>query len=184
MFKMFFPTVMPRGAVLTGVAATCALFGYIVYFDYQRRTDPEFRKQLKRRSKKHQKDIKAKTDASKRAKQDEIVRFLTNELVKDSPSNISSENVQAMFMKYVGEGESLASIPGEELNSAVKFYKALTIYPRPGDLLNIYERTIPAQIYKDLVLMLEQLPPQNMASFFKNGKLVREPKPEDMEDIE
>lgn len=181
---MAFPTVMPRGALLTGVAAACALFGYAVYFDYQRRTDPEFRKQLKKRSKKHQIEIKAKAEASKRAKQDEIVRFLTNELVKDPPRELNSENVQTMFMKYVGEGESLANMPGKELNSAVKFYKALTIYPRPGDLLNIYERTIPPHIYENLVMMLEQLPPPNMASLFKDGKLVRGTKPEDLEDIE
>ncbi|CAL9732415.1 mitochondrial import receptor subunit Tom20p [Monosporozyma unispora] len=178
------PTVMPRGALLTGAAAALAVLGYAAYFDYQRRTDPAFRQQLKKRAKKQRKEAKQKENASQKAKQEEIVRFLTNELVKDPPSNASPENVQTLFMTYVSEGEKLCTIPGEEMNAAVKFYKALTIYPRPGDLLNIYEKTIPPYIWEDVVLMLEQLPPVNMIKLFKNGKLVRETTTEDLTDIE
>ncbi|CAL9737565.1 mitochondrial import receptor subunit Tom20p [Monosporozyma servazzii] len=178
------PTVMPRGALLTGAAAVLALFGYAAYFDYQRRTDPNFRKQLKLRSKKQKKEALKRENAAKLAKQEEIVRFLTNELVKDPPSNASPENVQTLFMTYVSEGEKLSAVPGEELNAAVKFYKALTIYPRPGDLLNIYEKTIPPHIHADVILMLEQLPPPNMLDLFKNGKLVRETITDVLEDIE
>lgn len=48
----------------------------------------------------------------------------------------------------------------------------LTIYPKPVNLLSIYERTVLPHIYKDLVLMLEELLPQNMVSLFKNSELV------------
>lgn len=178
------PSVMPRGALLTGAAATIALLGYAVYFDYQRRTDPEFRKQIKKRSKKQKKDAEGKINAEKQAKIDEIIRVLTNELVKDPPSNADPANVKTLFMTYVGEGEQLANTPGQELNAAVKFYKALAIYPKPGDLLNIYENTIPPHIFEDVKLMLEQVPPPNMAYMFKDGKFVGESSAETMADIE
>ena len=77
-----------------------------------------------------------------------------------------------MFIKYVGNKGSLANMLGEELYSVIKFYQVLTIYPKPVNLLSIYERTVLPHIYKDLVLMLQELLPQNMVSLFKNSELV------------
>ncbi len=46
------------GAVVTGV------LGYALYFDHRRRTDPAFRKALKRESRKQEKVAKQEADAA------------------------------------------------------------------------------------------------------------------------
>lgn len=87
------------GTVVTGVLA------YAVYFDHKRRNDPEFRKQLKRESKKTQRAAKEEAEAhgaeQKKAIREAVAAANEEGFPKDP------EEVEAYFMQEVAQGEGM-----------------------------------------------------------------------------
>ena len=79
--------------------------GYAVYFDHKRRTDPEFRKALKRESKRQQRVAKEEAAAGE-AKQKEAIKTAFNE-AKDEGFPTDVEEREAFFMSEVAKGEQL-----------------------------------------------------------------------------
>ncbi|CAI4449704.1 CIH_collapsed_G0017940.mRNA.1.CDS.1 [Saccharomyces cerevisiae] len=155
-----------RGLVITTAIAALSATGYAIYFDYQRRNSPQFRKVLRQRAKEQAKmEEQAKTHA-KEVKLQKVTEFLSMELAKDPIPSDPSER-EATFTTNVENGERLSMQQGKELEAASKFYKALTVYPQPADLLGIYQRSIPEAIYEYIILMIAILPPANVASFVK-----------------
>ena len=92
------------------VADTCLprafpIIAYAVYFDHKRRTDPEFRKALKRESKKEARAAKEQAEAQG-AQQKQAIRDALEQAKEDGfPTSI--EEKEAYFMQEVGSGESL-----------------------------------------------------------------------------
>jgi import receptor subunit TOM20 len=87
------------GTVVTGLVA------YAVYFDHRRRTDPEFRKQLKKESRRLAKAQKEQAEAAgkeqRKAIREAVERVNAEGLPRDS------EEVERYFMEEVAEGEKL-----------------------------------------------------------------------------
>lgn len=87
------------GTIVTGVLA------YAVYFDHKRRNDPEFRKQLKRESKRQARAAKEEAEAhgkeQKKAIRDAVERANEEGFPKDP------EEVEAYFMQEVAQGEGM-----------------------------------------------------------------------------
>lgn len=87
------------GTVVTGVLA------YAVYFDHRRRTDPEFRRALKRDSKKQARAAKEEAEAQgkeqKKAIRDAVARANEEGFPQDP------EEVEAYFMQEVARGEGM-----------------------------------------------------------------------------
>jgi flagellar biosynthesis/type III secretory pathway protein FliH len=87
------------GTIVTGFLA------YAVYFDHRRRNDPEFRKQLKRESKKQARAAKEDAEASnkeqKKAIRDAVALANEEGFPKDP------EEVERYFMNEVAQGEGL-----------------------------------------------------------------------------
>jgi import receptor subunit TOM20 len=87
------------GTVVTGLIA------YAVYFDHRRRTDPEFRKQLKKESRRLAKVQKEQAEAAgkeqRKAIREAVERVNAEGLPRDS------EEVERYFMEQVAEGETL-----------------------------------------------------------------------------
>ncbi|QEU59711.1 Tom20 [Kluyveromyces lactis] len=154
------------GRILTiaGVTVATAVAGYAAYFDYQRRNNPEFRKQLKRKLKQHAELEKQAKEEAKQEKLKRVNEILIAELTKDPLPQDPSQR-EATFSSNVELGEKLAAVPGSELESALKFYKALSVYPNPSDLLGIYQRSLTEEIYENIVLMIALMPPSNVSSF-------------------
>lgn len=90
---------MGAGVVLTGVLA------YAVYFDYRRRTDPDFRKMLKRESKKQARAAKEEAEAQG-AQQKKAIREAVDKANEDGFPR-DPEEVEAYFMQEVARGEGL-----------------------------------------------------------------------------
>ena len=79
--------------------------GYAVYFDHKRRTDPEFRKALKRESRREARAAKEKAEA-KGEEQKEVIKNAVNEAKEEGfPTDV--EDKEAYFMNEVGQGEVL-----------------------------------------------------------------------------
>ncbi|KAG2205121.1 MAS20 protein import receptor-domain-containing protein [Mucor mucedo] len=138
--------------IATGVVATAGL-GYLVYFDSKRRSDPSFRKQLRRERKEAAKASKEAEENSKQTK----LQLIENVIVACSKEALPSspEQKEAYFMEHVAAGEGLCGQGPAFYDEAVlPFYKALKVYPAPMELLTIYEKTIPGPVFQTIVSIL------------------------------
>lgn len=87
------------GTLVTGCLA------YAFYFDYKRRHDMEFRRALKRESKKQAKAAKEEEQGAKQRQRQEI-RAMVDE-VNEEGFPESADDKEAFFMEEVGQGEKL-----------------------------------------------------------------------------
>lgn len=92
-------TAISVGAVVTGVV------GYALYFDHRRRTDPDFRKALKRESRKQEKAAKLEAQAESSRQRRAIREAVEKVSQEDLPTD--PEEVEKFFMDQVAEGEIL-----------------------------------------------------------------------------
>ncbi|ORX38243.1 mitochondrial outer membrane translocase complex, subunit Tom20 domain-containing protein [Kockovaella imperatae] len=137
--------LITTGAILTG------LVGYAVYFDYQRRHNPEFRKSIKKQHKK----VRAAAEARNKAEKDrnsKLLREALKEIQAESPPS-APEQQEMYFQEHVGQGEQLAAMgPDSYVEAAAHFYRALRVYPQPVELLMIYQKVAPPPVF---ALLLE-----------------------------
>jgi import receptor subunit TOM20 len=128
-----------------------------IYFDHRRRTDPGFRRQLKKESKRQARAAKEEAEAQT-AKQRQAVRAAVEEAKQEGfPAEV--EEREAYFMQEVARGETLSgdgtrdndivtrnlakhSTGTDNVEAALCFYKALKVYPTPSDLISIYDKTV------------------------------------------
>lgn len=55
----------------------------------------------------------------------------------------SVEEKEAYFLDQVTMGEQLGTDPSRHIEAALAFYRGLKVYPQPGDLISIYDKTVP-----------------------------------------
>lgn len=92
-------------AAITAGTVVTGLLAYAIYFDHRRRTDPEFRRALKRESKKQARAAKEEAEAQgaqqKRQIKDAVEKANEDGFPKDP------EEVEAYFMQEVARGEGM-----------------------------------------------------------------------------
>ncbi|KAI8875412.1 hypothetical protein K501DRAFT_263838 [Backusella circina FSU 941] len=157
----------PHTIALISTAVVAAFgIGYLVYFDQKRRSDPDFKKRLKRERK-----LNAKKE--KVAKEEEVATV--EELVKEVLKAVSkeefpesAEDKEKYFMEQVGIGEELCK-QGEAYydQSVIHFYKALKIYPAPLELIMIYQKTVPEKVFRIVVNIMALEQQQRQAGFYE-----------------
>ncbi|KAL8664906.1 MAG: hypothetical protein Q9202_002615 [Teloschistes flavicans] len=132
--------------------ATEEWIAYAVYFDHKRRTDPEFRKALKRESRRIAKAEREEAEEHA-GRQKQTIRSLVSSAQEEGfPSSV--EDKETYFMTAVGRGESLCQNESTHVEAAFSFYKALKVYPQPGDLITIYDKTVPKPVLDILADMV------------------------------
>ncbi|KAL2164706.1 hypothetical protein VTH06DRAFT_1 [Thermothelomyces fergusii] len=143
-----------RTAVVAATVAALAtgLLAYAAYFDYRRRHDAEFRRQLRRNYRQQLRAEKSKADADANA-QKQAIRDAVDE-AKEEGFPDSPDEKEAFFMKQVQAGEMLAADPSKAVEAALCFYKALRVYPSPADLINIYDKTVSKPVLDVLAEMI------------------------------
>ncbi|KAI8141852.1 protein import receptor MAS20, partial [Fennellomyces sp. T-0311] len=140
-------------ALWTAGAVAALGLGYIVYFDYQRRSDPNFRKKLKQARKKAAKNAKQKQEVGQ-AEKIKLIESVILETAKETFPT-SPEEREKYFMAQVSAGETLTGKGEEYYNEAVlPFYKALKVYPAPMELMMIYQKTIPDPVFQIILNIL------------------------------
>ncbi|RIB01355.1 mitochondrial outer membrane translocase complex, subunit Tom20 domain-containing protein, partial [Gigaspora rosea] len=127
--------------------------GYIVYWDYMRHNNKEFRNKWKRGKKKAAKRRRAEVEVAK----DRITTFVkkaVDEVSKESfPTDVAAK--EKYFMDQVSNGETLLAEGKERhLDAALCFYKALKVYPNPVELIMIYQKTIPEAVINVIYEMM------------------------------
>ncbi|KAF6011274.1 hypothetical protein HII13_002631 [Brettanomyces bruxellensis] len=141
------------GWTFVGVAA--AALSYCVYFDYERRHNPE-KEKLKRR-------LRCKLKRRK-TKLFEVLKKKLNESLAASPLPTTLQEKEPYFLEQVSTGEKLGAIPGKEIDAAIYFYKGLAVYPNPTGILDIYQRTLPPQIYELVMKLTAIQPPKSVVN--------------------
>ncbi|EFX03584.1 mitochondrial import receptor subunit [Grosmannia clavigera kw1407] len=145
---------MPPTSLTTASIAAVAtgLVAYALYFDHRRRSQPEFRRVL-RRNERQQARAEKEMAHKETAKQREVIK-LAVDLAKAEGFPTSVEDKEAFFLDQVSKGETLGTDPTKSIESALHFYKALKVYPTPGDLIRIYDQTVSKPILDILAEMI------------------------------
>jgi len=136
------------GTILTGFLA------YAVYFDHKRRTDPGFRKALKRESKRQARIAKEEAEIQGKQQMEEIKRVVEETIEEGFPTDL--EEREAYFMSQISQGEEMSSNGSDPVAAALCFYKGLKVYPEPKALISIYDNTVPKDILEILASMVAQ----------------------------
>jgi import receptor subunit TOM20 len=143
-------------------AAALSVVGYAVYFDYQRRHNPAFRRSLREltssppsakltpaapvRESKRQERQAAQQAAKTRAQTAEQLKAAILEIQREPAPD--QANQEQYFMEQLSIAEQLASRgPAAHVEAAKHFYKALKVYPVPTELIAIYEKTQPVELF-------------------------------------
>lgn len=145
------------GALFTGFLA------YAVYFDHKRRTNPEFRKALRRESRREARAAKEEAEAQGMQQKQAIRRAVQAAREEGFPTDV--EDKEAYFMSEVGRGESLCQDGSDQIEAALCFYRALKVYPQPKELIHIYDKTVPKPIIDILAEMIATDPTVDVGSF-------------------
>jgi len=124
-----------RAAWGLGAAAVSGLLvlGYCIYFDHQRRADPNFKKNLREKRKQ---------------------RRLAKSTGTNMPDLRDQEAVQKYFLSEVQLGEELLS-QGDVDNAVEHLGSAIAVCGHPQQLLHILQQTLPPQVFH---LLLQRLP--------------------------
>lgn len=78
---------------------------YAIYFDHKRRTDPEFRKALKRELRKEARAVREQAEAEGKQQKEAIKAAVRGAREEGFPTDV--EDKEAYFMNEVGRGEAL-----------------------------------------------------------------------------
>ncbi|KAG6891695.1 hypothetical protein C0992_010098 [Termitomyces sp. T32_za158] len=146
-----------RVLAITGITLLSGAIAYACYFDYKRRNDVEFRKNLRKDKKRVTKTIAQSKESLQSAKIDGQPSTIDEalELVRKEEPPASPEAKESYFMGQIAMGEQLgARGPEYHLAAATCFYRSLKVYPSPMELIVIYEQTIPPPIFTLVVQMM------------------------------
>lgn len=125
----------------SGLLDDCLNLAYAVYFDHARRNKPEFRRQLRRNERRQVRQAKVDAEAETQ-QQREIIKQVVDEARQEGfPTSV--EEKESYFLEQVTQGETLGTDPSRAIEAALAFYKGLKVYPQPGDLITIYDKTVP-----------------------------------------
>lgn len=130
--------------------------GYAVYFDHRRRNDPVFRKSLRKESKKTSKADKKQ--AARRAQQEEgFIQELLQEVRTPGVFPSGVEEREQYFLKYVSLGEQLFAVGSDKyLDAAAAFFRALKVYPQPVELIMIYQKAVPKEVFDTIMRIVSK----------------------------
>lgn len=95
----------PRFPRLSLLANPLCYTAYAVYFDHKRRSDPEFRKALKRESRREARAAKEEAEAQGVQQKQAIENAVSEAREEGFPTDV--EDKEAYFMNEVGQGEVL-----------------------------------------------------------------------------
>ncbi|RPB18567.1 mitochondrial import receptor subunit tom-20 [Terfezia boudieri ATCC MYA-4762] len=147
--------MVQTSTIVATTAVTVITLGaaYAIYFDYRRRHDPEFRKALKRDRKRHARSERAQQAAASAQQREIVAKAVRQVQLEGFPVDVEEKEVY--FMQEVAQGEVLCQEgPDRALEAALAFYKALKVYPQPGELISIYDKTVPKHVLDILAEMI------------------------------
>lgn len=127
--------------ILASVGTLTALtIGYAAYFDYKRRNDAQFRKNLRQAQKKVSKQEKISAISEQKQRAQRIRAAVDEANAEGFPTD--PEKTESYFMQEVERGETMTGDGSDPVDAALCFYRALKVYPQPRELISIYDKTV------------------------------------------
>ncbi|KAI9167041.1 Mitochondrial import receptor subunit tom20 [Paramyrothecium foliicola] len=142
-------TTIVTASIATAAAAVAA---YAVYFDYKRRSEPDFRRHLRRNERRQARVEKEEADLSTKQHRAAIHAQVDDAKEEGFPSGL--EEREAYFKEQMAIGEMLSSDPSKAVESALGLYKCLKVHPLPGDLIQLYDSAMPKPVLDALAEMI------------------------------
>ncbi|KAG0229305.1 hypothetical protein BGW42_001645 [Actinomortierella wolfii] len=139
-------------AATVGVLAV-GLVGYAIYFDSKRRNDPEFRRKLRKERKRLMKQAKEEQEKKQKSSAKSIEEALASINEEEFPTTLEAREKFCMEQLSMGEALFTRGPEGYEM-AAICFYKALKVYPSPAELVMVYQKTIPPEVFTLVMGML------------------------------
>ncbi|KAJ2905425.1 MAS20 protein import receptor [Zalerion maritima] len=138
--------------VASAAAAAVSVLSYALFFDHQRRTNPEFRRHLRRNERRKARVEKETAEAAKDEQRKAIRQAVDEAKAAGFPTDV--EEKESFFLSQVQEGEVLAADPANDLDAALAFYRAMKVYPTPHDLISIYDKSVAKRVLDVLAEMI------------------------------
>ncbi|KAJ7639358.1 hypothetical protein FB45DRAFT_1024089 [Roridomyces roridus] len=141
--------------------SVCGLVAYAVYFDYRRRTDATFRKQISKSFKRLSLILVPTLFATGKQKKRVDKSMAESREAMSAESEVSEADLREALKLIKSEPLLWASSwllearEGFHFPAALSFYRALAVYPSPTDLLAIYKKTVPDPIVKIVVALMD-----------------------------
>ncbi|KAH6659548.1 mitochondrial outer membrane translocase complex, subunit Tom20 domain-containing protein [Truncatella angustata] len=139
-------------ATISVATIATGLLGYAIYFDSQRRQSVEFRRTLRRNERQASRKEKESAAAGRQERVKDIQTAVDAAADEGFPTGVNER--EGYFMEHVQIGEQLAADPSKTMDAALAFYKALKVYPTPGDLIGIYDKTVDKRVLDVLAEMI------------------------------
>ncbi|TPX33990.1 hypothetical protein SmJEL517_g03203 [Synchytrium microbalum] len=138
-------------ALGTTLAVAVASASYLVYFDYKRRNDVQFRKTLKRQKKALMK-VQAEEEAARSRGRAATAGGSSDDADK-IPTNV--EEKEKYFMDQLQSGEILyRKGPAHYQAAAACFMRAMKVYPQPLELISLFQKSLPEPVFQILMEMM------------------------------
>ncbi|KAL1124578.1 hypothetical protein AAG570_001202 [Ranatra chinensis] len=131
--------------IAAGICGTLFV-GYCVYFDRQRRSDPNFKKKLRERK------FIRRANKAKSSKPDVKLPDLRNH-----------EAIQTFFLQQIQMGEELLG-QGDIQGGVEHFGNAVVVCGQPNQLLQVLQQTLPTEAFQ---LLLQRLPEFSRVSYLR-----------------
>ncbi|KAF5101792.1 hypothetical protein D0Z00_000654 [Geotrichum galactomycetum] len=167
---------MPSSSTIITSAVAVSAISYLVYFDYKRRNDAEFRRSLRKAERNFNKQRESAATAELAERKTKIQLALKNSLLND-PLPVSAAEREQFFVAEISRADELINIStatGSEdgyIQAALAFYRALSVYPNPIDLLSIYDKSIKQPVLDIFRTMVLLEPPEAIKSSFESSAL-------------
>ncbi|KAG0379493.1 hypothetical protein BGX24_000233, partial [Mortierella sp. AD032] len=146
---------MKTSTIVAATVGTLAVatVGYAIYFDQKRRSAPEFRRKLKKEKKRAMKQQKEEEKKKTTQTTQTVEEALAS--IKEDDFPTSMEEREKFCMEQLSTGEALFTRGPEGYDmAAICFYKALKVYPAPAELVMVYQKTIPPEVFTLVMGML------------------------------
>jgi len=140
---------------ITGVTLIGGFLAYATYFDYKRRSDPTFRKRLRKEKKQIEEvALKEEEEQERLASLDpggagipaEVIEILYQQ-AHQAPLPSTQQERQEFFMSLVTQADQLVMMgPQHYMDAAMVFYQALRVYPSPLEMMMLYKQQLPTPV--------------------------------------
>lgn len=114
---------------------------YGVYFDYRRRSLPDFRRQLRRQERRVERAVKNESEAAARREAAEIRALTTQARNEDIPTDPVER--QSYILLQLDQGQRELEHGSDPKKAALCFFKGLLASPNKMAIVNAYEQQLP-----------------------------------------
>jgi import receptor subunit TOM20 len=129
---------------------------YLAWFDYRRRNDIDFRRELRRGERRHQRVLREETEREKTEERDQIRRMVLELDTTQLPVDLQSR--QDVMLAEIEAGQKLLDTGGDEKEAAFHFYKALMVAADKTSICSVYDEQLPKPILNLLSIMIAANP--------------------------